>query len=395
MTGTNLPPEFAAELAKYQRQQQMAQMLQQQSMQQTGQPTQMVSGHAIKQSPLQGIAGALGMLASGKMNTEADAGIAGVGAKVRDESTAETRNLTQQFQQDPQAGIAAALASKYNKDLGGTWQKMYADRVNSVGGIMKDTDPAGAAAAVSGQNIPKGWQPPPLPAPAFNTSPNGENYVEVKNRKGESEIKFPPKAVNVTTKIEGKEGEKALDYLKDDLKTRQARAQAAVETLQANETARNAIASGAQMGGGEGLKQGVRKAAQAFGIEAPATAPTEQLQMALGQAVLAKARALAPVTQEDRTYLETLLGSVNTDPTALVKMLDIYDKYATKELTTYNAYVDTQSKNMESPYARDIFRGAGIGYEVPKPKATAPGQTAPQNQAPISLDDYLKKVNGK
>lgn len=405
---SNLPPEFLAEIQRYQRQQQMAQALQMQGMQGGNRPTEMVSGHAIKQSPLAALLPALQMYIGGKKGAEAGVGLADVQQRAATASQTESGDLAKLFQSDPKSAIAQALAAKFpqNRKLGEDWGKQYQDRVNQWAGAVKDTDPAAAGGAIAGQNVPSQWAPPPVPPAQFGTSPSGKPYAIDYNRKGEGSLKYEPTetkvTTNVTNKIPGMEGQAVLDSLQQDLKLRRDRAQIAKESLGHNKTAREALAKGAQSGGGEGIKQSIRKVAQAFGVEAPATAPTEQLQMALGNAVLAKARALAPVTGEDVKRLEAILGSVNTDPTALTQMLEIYDQLSIRELETFNQYIDHQSKNLETPYARDLFRGQGIGYSVPKIEPIAP-PGKPENgvQAPLTSTEQaeyealLKRFGGK
>jgi hypothetical protein len=404
MEMNDLPPEYLAEIQRLQRQRKMAEALQMQGMQGGNRPTEMISGHAIRQSPLAALAPVLQMYLGTKMGGKAEEGLGEVQQRAATASQTESGDLATLFQTDPKAAIVKALAAKFsqNRKLGEDWGKQYQDRVNQWSNATKDTDPTASADAIASQTLPGQWSPPPIPSPEFGTSPTGKPYAVDTNRKGEKTLKFEPEGTkvttNVTNKIPGMEGQAVLDSLQQDLKLRRERAQIAKESIAHNKTAREALVNGAQAGGGEELKQGIRKVAQAFGIEAPATAPTEQLQMSLGNAILASARALAPVTGEDVKRLERIKGSINTDPTALVQMLDIYDNLAVKELETFNEYVNHQSKNLETPYARDLFKGQAIGFTVPKIEPGLVNVPAVQNHQapaePISLDDYLKRQKG-
>jgi len=247
-------------------------------------------------------------------------------------------------------------------------------------GLSSNNDPTGMMQLGSSGAFPAEYKPPVRPGPEFGQvqGPNGQiPYATTTDAKGAKDVKFAPAGTNIN--MPGNEGNAALDMLKTDLAKRQERAQAAKESLGANNLALEALNEGAKVGGLGGFQQAVRKVAQGFGLSLPETAPTEQVSMALGTAVLAKARALAPVTGEDVKRLEAILGSVNTDPAALMKMLSVYNGIAAKELQDYNRYVTEQKGSLKSDYARSLFGGAGIGYEM-----QAPGGTPDQSIAAIA-----------
>lgn len=376
-----MPPEYQAQLQQIMRQRQMAQMLMQQNM--APQNTEVISGHAVRQSPMSQIARALAGLTNAYGVSKSDENAANVARGMSQAQAEEGKRLFGVFQQNPAQGVAEAASSKFPQyqKLAQEWQKSLDARLKGAGEAMATGgDIKGAVGTFGSGQIPTDYQGKTYPEPVVSQvdGPNGKiPMVTTTDKFGVKDAKLGSPGVNVTTKIGTREGEMALDALKEDKKARQERAQIAKESLQSNQTALQAIAEGAQSGGGEALKQSIRKAAQAFGVNAPETASTEQLQMGLGDAILKKARALAPVTGEDVVRLEKILGSVNTDPTALSKMMAIYNGLAVKELQTYNNWVNTQAQNLETPYARDLFKGAGIGYEVQAP----PGNQTQQLQA--------------
>lgn len=374
-----LPPEFQAQIQKLLRQQQIAQQLAQGAM---GTQTQVVSGHAVRTSPLEGVARALtafgGMKQAGDLQDQMLAAQQ-QGVQARQD---EGRGLIDLYGQNPRAAIAKALVSPSWSKLGETWQKTLDERVNKAAEVQKETDPSGALKTLSNGQMPQGWTPPPVPDPTFGTDPSNNPYALTVNRKGEKEVKYAPKGVSVN--IPGKEGEMALDTLKTQLKTREERALAARDALRSNMVSLDAINEGAKMGGGEGVKQAIRKVAQAFNLNAPETTPTEVLAMNLGDAILANARKLAPVTGEDLRQLQGILGSINTDPSALQRALIKYNALAMKELQDYNNWVGEQSKNLKTDYARDMFQGAGIGFEQMPP----PGNTYQQM---LTLQELQKR----
>lgn len=215
--------------------------------------------------------------------------------------------------------------------------------------------------------MPNDWKVPALPAPTFGTDPAGNAYAVTQNRKGESHLGYAPKANSnsVEIKLPGKEAEASLDFLKGDLKERQSGAGVARDLLATNTQVIDALEQGAKAGGGETLKQGLRKLTQAFNIDLPATASTEQLSQALGNRLLSEAGKLKPVSNEDMKQLAKIVGSIDTDPTALTRALAFTNALALKGLSGYHEYVDYQINNLQTPYARDMFGGARIGYDLP------------------------------
>lgn len=363
-----VPPDMLGEYQKLLRQRQMAQMLFQQAM--APRPTEVVTGHAVRQSPLSAIARALSMYGGSQGLASADTGLAGLAQK----SDEQRRAAIAQFLSDPETQYQQAMQNPATAGMAKEWLDKRAKMVSEGAGLIgkEGGDVASALAALQSQKLPGNWAPPP-PGPV-QFGQQGENqYAIIPGTGGKQELKWAPKGTNVSVDARqaGREQEMALASTEADLKERRSRAQAAKETLSANRVALEALNDGAKSGGLEGFKQSLRKVAQGFGIASDDTTPTEQLQMALGNAVLAKARALAPVTAEDVKRLETILGSINTDPQALQKMLAVYNGIAAKELQDYNRYVETQRNSLTNPLARDLFSGAAIGFEMQPP----PGNT--------------------
>lgn len=358
-----LPPEFQAELSRLMQQRRMAEAFQARSMQ--APQTEVFSGVAAKQSPL----GALARILSGRMAGSAlgaaDEGISGLQRRAADAQSEETRSL---MGMTPQARVAAALASRNPaiRKMGADWQKMAADAANAAGKVAGDMGDASGAMKIFGSGqVPGDYQAPPPTPVEFGS--HGENpYAIETNRKGEKSVKFGPLRQTTEIRIPGKEADMSLDILKGQLGERQKEAKLALGTLNSNRTAMEALNEGAQAGGTEGVKQAIRKIAQGFGIPNSETAPTETLAMALGNNLLENARRLAPVTENDLKLLQQILGSVNTDPTALQTAFAVYNALAYKSLQDYQRYVGEGAENLKTPYASDMFRTAGIGFEIPE-----------------------------
>lgn len=415
-----LPPEYAEQLKQWQRKLAMAQALQQAGMGGGNEPTQVVSGYAVKQSPFAGLAKVAQALAGTYMANKAQTGISDTQKKYQTDLSAAMQGLTALKSPEEQANYAQvsqfpalqALAKQFRdrqyKVADTTAQQKFEqeqqDRRLANERLGKGADLLGntfGGTANALQMLASGAYPATLPqvqappTPTFGTDPQGNTYAQTTDVKGQTKVDYAPKpGASVNIKLPGMEANTALDILKTDLKTRQERAQTAKEGLVGTTGAIQALNSGAQAGGLEGTKQAIRKVAQGFGIANAATAPTEQLIMNLADAVLADAKRLRPASDTDIKFLQQTRGSIGNDPTALRKMLEVSQRLHRQELENYNKWVDTQGSNLQTPYAADMFRGAKIGYETPEAVPIQPAPPSPGS--PIPLDQYLQqKLGGK
>lgn len=370
MTDTALPAEYQVELDRLARRRAMAEAMSKQALGGLSAPTQMVSGHAVRRSPLEGLTAALTMYLG---NKNAD-------AAANEASTVRTR-----AQGDMQRELAQALANpdqrqQYQSLLTSKWpqlqtmgtarQKAVDERLNAGAKVLGDNGaPLDALKILQSGELPQNPQLSPIPAPQFGTDPAGNPYAMTTNRRGEQKVDYAPKAPSQTVSIAGEDKE-GVKFFAEDLAKRKESALASRDVLSANQAAFDAIQRGARSGGLEGFKQAIRNVASGFGIKDADKAPTEELSMALGHNILANARKLAPVTKEDISRLEQFLGSINTDPEALGRMLSLTNAIALRDLQSYQQYIGHQSKALTSPKARDLFQGAGIGLELPP---TVPG----------------------
>lgn len=382
---SSLDPAAQAELSKLLRNRRLAEAFQQRALGPSG-PTEVIGGVAVKQSPLGALARLLAGGMAGSAATQADTGIQGIGRQAAEAQSAETKSL---MGMTPIARISAAMASRNPqiRKMAETWQKMQGDAAIAAGKVAGDMgDTSGAMNIFASGQIPGDYQAPPPTPVEFGMQ--GENpYAIETNRKGEKSVKFGPLRQTTEIKIPGKEADTSLEFFKDQIKGRQEEAKFALSTLSANRSALEALNQGAQAGGGEGFKQSVRKVAQAFGVQDAATAPTDKLVMALGNNILANARKLAPVTAEDIVRLEKILGSVNTDPTALIEALSVYNALAYKSLQDFQGFLKEGTSGLKTPYAADLFKTAGIGLEIP---TEVPGTAAQQ----LRMLEELKKRGG-
>lgn len=358
-----MSPEDQAQMMELQRQRQMAQMMQQLSMR--SQPTEMVSGRAVRQGILPGLTQVLGAYLGEKTGKDADKAQIGINERSQASQQTEMRALMD----DPEKGIARALASRNPaiRAAAAALQKRSDERLDKWAGHAGKVDaPLAANQFRQGQMAPVGGFKEP--ESAVLTGPNGPTPVIKNFAEGgrPTATAFPVgSTVNVDARLGGKEGEMALDVLKTDLSARKGKADAAKDTLASSSFAIDALEQGAKAGGGEPTKQILRKALQAIGVEASATAEIDQLEMALGNAVLSQIAKLRPASDTDMKVLQKIMGGVGTDPKALVKGLAYANSIALRDLGEYGQYVQDQQTNLKTPYAQDLFSGAGAGYELP------------------------------
>lgn len=356
-----LPPEYQAELEAAQRKAALAQLLVKQAMGFKGAESQ--GPVAARTSPLAWLANA----ATGYL-----------GNKALGDSTAEQAKVKQRFSNDQLGEIARLqglpvdqqiqegqrskfpMGQQLAKGLAASREKQLEQFV----GVTKEIDPLAAAGAAITGKLPGSYTPPAKKGPEFGTDPQGNNYVTTYDAKGTPSVHYAPKGINFT--LPGQENAMALDTVKSNLTSWKTKADSAKSVYSSSLAALDALEQGAKAGGLEEQKQALRKGLQAFGINLPATAPTESLQMAMGSGILANAEKIRPASDTDLVILRKLVGSIGTDPEALTRAIALAQAMALKDLQSYNEYIDTTQGSMKSEPAQMLFSGAKVGYETPK-----------------------------
>ena len=358
-----LPPEYQAEIEAANRKRMLAQLLQKQAMGFQG--AQQTGRIAPKTSPLAWLANA----ATGYMGSQADAkgaqSIADIRNRAGEAQRGEIAALMaapeeQQFAQGQQGKFSQTQALA--KLLQEQRMKLREKRGDILG---RNEMPDQALAALEGK--PVGPLPQPV-APVFSTTqgPNGPIPTVVNTGKGGRMTGgFGAPGVNITNVPAGQEGKMSLDILEGGLKERQPGADAAKNTYTAAARAVDALQRGAEAGGGGDIKQNIRMALQAFGVNAPATAETNELQMALDAALLTEAQKIKPVSNTDIDTLKRMVGSIATDPQALARSLAFVQSLALRGMQDYGRYIDEQNATVTNPIAKQRLAGTKIGYEMP------------------------------
>lgn len=222
---SGLPPEYAEAMRQYQRKLQLAQALQQRSMAEP-EPTQVVSGYAVKQSPLAGISRVLNAFLGTKMGESAEKGIAGVKDKYNSD-VQDRMGILNSFGDHPDVQANYARASPFgelqklaqhfqdraykaqDEDRKYNFEQNKLDREESgkdrrAGAtIQAGTGISGAAPAINTltNGLPAAWQPQ-SPAPlAFSSDPRGNAGVQQTNAKGEQSFHYAPQPPNVKVQV--------------------------------------------------------------------------------------------------------------------------------------------------------------------------------------------------
>ena len=371
-----LPPEFQAQIQDLLRKRQMAMAMQQQAQQQ--QPQQYSPGpyaHAVKTSPFEHLAKGVGAFLGSKKEEDATKGLADVQSQAQGKISSEIARIQAMPVKEaiaaarahpfPQVqAIGKALADQMWKSAELTSQAL------SKGGFHQD-----AVNTAQGQVPPAQLPPKTEPYALYLLDAKGQPVLDAQGQKipavrevdkdGNVTLKPLRSGTNVAVNLPGEEGKHALQQQTARLKDLQTGAEGAVRGLGYNRIALDALNEGAKVGGLGGFKQSMRKLAQGFGIQSDDNTSTEALTMSLGNAVLDRARTLAPVTAEDVKRLQEILGSVNTDPMALVKFLEEYNAIYMNKIQTLHQYVDAQSGPNTNPETKRLHQNQAIGFPMP------------------------------
>jgi hypothetical protein len=363
--GGILPPEYQAQLEEQQRKQQIAQMLMAQGMK----GPQIQQGRvASKISPLAGVANIAQAGLGGWMANESEGGA----SKVRQQYATDSRDDLQKMLDltDPEAKVNYGRRSMFPgtssiaEKLYETEQKKRERRST----IFADYGDPNAALRVLDGGPTGPIAPPKDPEVSYKITPDGKTLPLTTSfgLKGEKRgvLGSAGTNVSVSTQIPTKEADMVLDHLKGELKTRGEKAAASQRVIGATNYAVDALEQGAQAGGGENIKQYLRKGLQALGVNMPETATTEQLQQAMLQNVLAHAKEIRPASDTDIMILEKMSGNAGSDPVALTKALAFAQAMAIKDLQGYNDYANA-NKASKNPNIQEMFGASTSGYEVP------------------------------
>ena len=176
-------------------------------------------------------------------------------------------------------------------------------------------------------------------------------------------------------------------------------AKGAADALIGLNESRKAIAGGVYAGAGADVKQQLAKGIQALGfsVDPEKVTNTDYLQSQLGQGILSKAKTLgANPTDNDARIIRDIVGSINTDPQALTKLLDYQEKMYRRSIDRHNeTYQSAIKSKFQSPYDMTVQQPVFDS----KPEAKTFDMLPPANQFAgkrmQSGDGSVYKSNGK
>ncbi len=165
------------------------------------------------------------------------------------------------------------------------------------------------------------------------------------------------------TRVNVDSGPKAFDsdlgkFAVDTFAKQRESAQAAAGVLQSVGEIRKAVQGGAYQGAGAELKLGAAKALGALGMpyDANTVANTELFNAQAKSFVLSTIKTLGPnPSNADREFIEQTIPRLQTDPTALPKLLAFMERKAGSEVTRYNSNAKkVQSRAGYLPFSLEV-----------------------------------------
>lgn len=363
MSDQMLPPEYQSQIDALRKKQMLAQLLQKQGL--NPQMAQSQGRMAARTSPLSFLSSALSAYVGSQADAKADAGISGVKQKY----ATDAQGAIDSFLQAPeteQMGLGAKSPFPQVQSLAKALAERRQKALEAGATIAGKVDPnAGLGMLQSGQFPTQPVQPRAVKPSEEGTLSDGTRYVRDYKPDGTPTTRLVRPPISITNQIPRAESRLGLDILESGLKPREEAATAAKNVVSSTNRAMDSLVRGAQAGGGQTLKQALRKTAQAFGITPPETAETDELRMALGSAILAEAAKLKPISNTDIDFLKEIVGSINTDPNALTRALAFMQAEAIRGLQNFGKYVQEQGATLQDPQAKSRLAGVTVGNELP------------------------------
>jgi hypothetical protein len=141
-----------------------------------------------------------------------------------------------------------------------------------------------------------------------------------------------------------------------------------------------ALQEGALSGGGADIKQQVSKVLQAFGVDVPSTASTDQLKNSLTGLLTDYGKIFGSrVTNLDLNNVKQYVGTLDTDPKAMASILASLSAAGIKSIQDYGSMIDARKGMPSVPgFNPDLLTGAQL--------QNAPmGLPGPQNLQMLTL----------
>jgi hypothetical protein len=184
---------------------------------------------------------------------------------------------------------------------------------------------------------------------------NGAPGVLETKPTGEQDFKYEPKGTTISIGGE-KERLGVLSDARGMLKAERDKLAPMVQGLMQSGETQNLIDRGATVGGGASAIQAVRKFGQAFNVDIPETGLTDAIRGNLEQSVMSRVKEVAPVTETDLKGVRKAVGSLDTDPQALVYLNALSAALTYKKIQDYNRQVEETARLSELPGGYDMYK---------------------------------------
>lgn len=157
-------------------------------------------------------------------------------------------------------------------------------------------------------------------------------------------------SITVENRMAGTEKAIDLEAERKELTDRQEKAQKAQKGLASSQRVRNLLRDGATAGGFTTPVQTARKFASLFGMNIPATGFTDELKSELSRRMVADVNLLGrQPTDKDAEIMQSIVGSIDTDPRALAKLSAYLEASAIKDIDDFGSFVDKKRTNALNP----------------------------------------------
>jgi hypothetical protein len=201
-------------------------------------------------------------------------------------------------------------------------------------------------------------------APRLGVGPNGTTTVTNYNRAGVPNMSLVGSGATTTIQLPGREAEMALARESKELTDRQEQAKTALGDLGQAQRLVQLYERGLQTGGGEEVFQAGRQFFTALGLEFPKGPLSSEAQTVFAERVANRIKEFGVTpTDSDRTYVKQMVGSLNTDPTAMGNLMAFTSAKALKGLQDFQDFVRIKRENTRGDSR--MYDTADVGVRMP------------------------------
>ncbi len=409
-----LPPEYEEQFQALKKKQALAQMLQQQAM--TEQPTQIVSGHAVRQSPWAGLIRGLGGAYGSYLDSQNTAKL----GQLRGQYQKDYAGAVNQMQgMDPKAQLAFAMQSQFPQIRGMApqlqkrqWEQAdkaddRAFQTRQKGGEMVagSGDVQGGLKLLSGLGAPEGYTPPAPKAPQFGRDPGGNTYGLTYDKSGTAHLTYAPKEHKTSVSVANNpmiQGQKAgmEAWAKEAVKsvaemgTQARNAQQVIGTLEQMDKLNNTKLNGGPLANAQTWMQGMAKTA-GLKIDNARLSDSQyfsSIAADAAQRVIGQYGGNRGVTKDEAALIQQTVPQLQQSPEARALLSRTLKAVALRNIQQYQEANKQLGQALKAEDPSQFEFGSTMLPAAPMPQAQEP-MGAPSNQ-PMSWDDYYRSKKG-